>query len=337
LKTDGLHTFTFGIPNSDDARLAKELAPLAGAVYHFVELRPDYLIEVAENAVRITEGMQSCIHMHAFANVDDLAHIAPVVYKGLLGETLLHPEFDDLMWADYDDTALSDLWFKKQNDMFSLAEQGIFFSADFSRDLGNSVLESFQHHWGECNASLVANRIDQWNSRHAARRFSVAGVELVRSRVIARTPFCDNDLVEYVMSMPPGLRNNFNILNKLFAKYFQQFAKIPYEATGYPLVPCARDLAIRFREQVIWRARAAGLKFILPRQQRPYAKYAHWMRTSLSPWLRDILLSQRSLQRGYFQPEQVKELVQQHANGSDHSRKLGLLLAIELWHRQFID
>ena len=61
------------------------------------------------------------------------------------------------------------------------------------------------------------------------------------------------------------------------------------------------------------------------------------MRTVLRPWVEDILLDRHTLGRGYFNPDYVRNLVAEHMAGANHARKLGVLLTLELWHRQFID
>ena len=45
----------------------------------------------------------------------------------------------------------------------------------------------------------------------------------------------------------------------------------------------------------------------------------------------------QSLDRGYFAPAYIRNLVAEHMAGCDHARRIGALLTLELWHRQFID
>lgn len=75
---------------------------------------------------------------------------------------------------------------------------------------------------------------------------------------------------------------------------------------------------------------------------RPKAGFAvpldSWFRHELRCWPHDILLDSRALARGYFRPERIRRLVDQHASGkADHGARLWMLLAFELWHRQFVD
>ncbi len=71
--------------------------------------------------------------------------------------------------------------------------------------------------------------------------------------------------------------------------------------------------------------------------QRPYKDYNGWFRTALEPWVRETLLRPHALERGYFKPAYVRRLVDEHMAGANHGGKLGALLSLELWHRQFLD
>ncbi|PQO31723.1 asparagine synthase (glutamine-hydrolyzing) [Blastopirellula marina] len=63
-----------------------------------------------------------------------------------------------------------------------------------------------------------------------------------------------------------------------------------------------------------------------------------WFRGQLKEILHDTLLSETSLSRGYFQPEAVKKLLDEHdQNQFDHSARLWALLVLELWHREWVD
>jgi asparagine synthase (glutamine-hydrolysing) len=62
-----------------------------------------------------------------------------------------------------------------------------------------------------------------------------------------------------------------------------------------------------------------------------------WMRTELRPLLEDVLLSPRSLGRGYFRPEAVQKLTWAHLDGAqENSIQLWALLWLELWQREFL-
>jgi hypothetical protein len=51
-----------------------------------------------------------------------------------------------------------------------------------------------------------------------------------------------------------------------------------------------------------------------------------------------LLLEPRTLERGYFNPQAMRRLIDEHSCGRrDHSSVLWLLLIFELWHRNFLE
>lgn len=63
-----------------------------------------------------------------------------------------------------------------------------------------------------------------------------------------------------------------------------------------------------------------------------------WFKRELSPFVNEVLLSPRSMERGFFQPESVRQMIQEHqSNKVNHTRAIRALLACELWQRTFID
>jgi len=79
--------------------------------------------------------------------------------------------------------------------------------------------------------------------------------------------------------------------------------------------------------------------FILDRPKMGFSvPLAHWFRHELHDMTHDLLLSDRALARGYFRPESIALLLNEHYNDTeDHSANLWDLLVLELWHRTFID
>lgn len=63
-----------------------------------------------------------------------------------------------------------------------------------------------------------------------------------------------------------------------------------------------------------------------------------WFKQELNPFVNDVLLSPRSLERGFYRPERVREIIQEHRTDKvNHTRTIRALLALELWQRTFID
>lgn len=62
----------------------------------------------------------------------------------------------------------------------------------------------------------------------------------------------------------------------------------------------------------------------------------HWFRHELKDFTRDVLLDRKTLERGYFRPEAVARLLDEHRQGQfNHGYRLWSLLILELWHREW--
>ncbi len=63
-----------------------------------------------------------------------------------------------------------------------------------------------------------------------------------------------------------------------------------------------------------------------------------WFREECREFVRDTLLSTRSLQRGYFRPERMQALIEhQEAGACSYGSRVYALLMLELWHREYVD
>jgi asparagine synthase (glutamine-hydrolysing) len=64
----------------------------------------------------------------------------------------------------------------------------------------------------------------------------------------------------------------------------------------------------------------------------------HWFRGELRPMLSEVLLDPLATGRGYFRPEVVQQLLDEHDTGRfNHAQRLWSLLILELWHREWVD
>ena len=120
-----------------------------------------------------------------------------------------------------------------------------------------------------------------------------------------RSPFLDHRLVELAITMPTS------------AKYRRGRGKrILREAFG-DLLPAS-----------IWKRPKMGFGVPLD----------HWFRNGLREMTRDVLLDQRTTDRGIFQRKAVERLITEHEERRfDHQARLWSLLVLELWLREWAD
>ena len=121
----------------------------------------------------------------------------------------------------------------------------------------------------------------------------------------ARSPFLDHHVIEFAASLPENLKLRGLTTKYLLKKVLGQL--LPAENLKRP-----------------------KMGFGVP--------VGHWFRGPLQDFLRGTLLSEKSLQRGLFQPAAVRRLVDEHtARRADFAPQLWTLLMLELWFQRFID
>ena len=121
----------------------------------------------------------------------------------------------------------------------------------------------------------------------------------------ARSPFLDHKVIEFAASLP----------EKVKMPNFQ--AKSLLKKVASRLVP----------KEVIYR-RKKGFRVPI----------SNWFRGEMKNLIREVLLSEKFLNRKIIKPEMVKKYVDEHTNArEDHTSQIWTLLMLELWFQRFID
>ncbi len=121
----------------------------------------------------------------------------------------------------------------------------------------------------------------------------------------ARSPFLDHNLIEFAAKLPENIKvrglDTKTLLKKIAAK----------------LVP----------PEVVYRRK---MGFGVP--------VGYWLRNEMKDFLYEVLLSEKSLNRGIFKPAAIKDLIERHVSGKeDLTFPVWTLLMLELWFQMFID
>jgi len=120
-----------------------------------------------------------------------------------------------------------------------------------------------------------------------------------------RAPFLDHRVVEFALRLPPALRVGW-IRSKRLLRELGRRRRIPVQA---PLL----------------------------RKPVPKIPLPPLLRGDLRPLLEESLLGAEAVKRGYFRPEAVRRLVEEHLTGrADRSTQLFALLMLEQWHCRWL-
>jgi asparagine synthase (glutamine-hydrolysing) len=121
-------------------------------------------------------------------------------------------------------------------------------------------------------------------------------------------------------------------------------ARVPFldpVVTNFALALPTRHKVRGLRKKVLLRKAAAPLlpRELLRRRKRGFSiPAAAWLRGELEPFVRETLSHETLRRQGFFQPEIVSRLVDDHVAGrEDLSRQLWGLLAFTLWHERHVE
>jgi asparagine synthase (glutamine-hydrolysing) len=121
----------------------------------------------------------------------------------------------------------------------------------------------------------------------------------------ARVPFLDNELVEIARRVPARLKYNERGGKQILRDAMQDF--LPGEITA-------------------------------KKKQGFSPPDGSWYRGPTMDYIREILLDPRSLERGYFEPDFIVRMLEEHLHGRvNHRLLIWSLLCFEWWNRLFID
>jgi asparagine synthase (glutamine-hydrolysing) len=130
------------------------------------------------------------------------------------------------------------------------------------------------------------------------------------------------------MSMLTSLEVRVPILDHLFVEW----------VTGLPADFKMRDGKQKYILRKL--AERVGVpREVLYRPKQGFAlPLVHWMRNELKDLILTVLLEPKTLQRGYFNPQAVQQLLDEHFRGRrNHSDRIWRMLMLELWHRNFLE
>jgi len=328
-------TFTFGIANCSDKKLAREIANTLGMANRFLELSPDFLKRWAKLGVWLTEGMNSCINFHGIEFIPEIRKQASVVLNGFLGGELfgfLSLTNAQLLFQRDSKNWISRL-FHRINHPFTESELASLFQTKYYSQIKDSAFQSFVKLMNDCPFDSPFNKFHHFRFREQAPKSFLYGLLLDNNLVEYRVPFCDYDLVDFVSTIPPKQKALAIFHRRLLTEKFPPLGSIPYQRTGIPVSSSLpRILFGKTKEKLKEKILHSKM------DKRRYSDYDNWMRNELKDFLILNILNEKSLSRGYFNPDYVKRLVERHLSGKQNlASQLGTILTFELWNQLFVD
>lgn len=182
--------------------------------------------------------------------------------------------------------------------------------------------------YGEAMAAAVAGRESYEFLYERYREWAQADL-LARTLYVDTTTYLPGDLLVKVdiASMAVSLEGRSPFLDHPLVEFAAR-------------LPSSMKLALGRGKRVLRRAVADLLpREILERRKMGFAvPISRWFRGELREFSADVLFSRSATQRGWFRPEAVRKLWDEHQSGRrERSNHLWALLCLELWRRRFLD
>lgn len=327
-------SFTWGLPGCRDIACATQYAQVVGSPHTVRHWDPAAFPPVWALGADLTAGSFGIESMHMMPFVPLLGSACDVVLNGLAGDALLGGNFLQRQWLE-------------ESNIHTLAAASWRWRVSAAEDAvtdqllpPNPSAQGAQQQWV---ASIVARdgarpveRLNDWLYENRVFRNTNSGTMLLRSGIESHAPFFDRDFVDTVTAV----RQEDKVKHRLYLAVMQRAApraaSVTWQRTQLPPAwGYHANLAAMAAHRVI--NKVAGAFSVEPFKAMKVADPAAWLR---GPWrsaAQDLLLGARAQRRGIVNPQALAQLWQAHLNGANHTRQIGVLMAIELFARQILD
>jgi len=335
-----IKSISLGIPGSIDHRAASELARLAGAQHHCHFLQNDFLD-------RFPGHLQSLVHLTDGHYLDQAITVPTLpVYRELGIDVVLRGHAGELFHMDkayafsikateldFPSPAGLEAWLWSHLSDYMIAGLGHdAFKPAIRAEVGALARASLRDAIKESDRfEPLAQRLWHLFVSQRLRRETAMSMQMFSSVVEIRLPYLDNDVVDAVLRIAPSMKMGDRIQSFILSRRKPAFLSVVNANTGTHLGahPWERRLSTA-RLRVLSKLGVPGYQ--------PYERLGLWLSRELQPYVRALLLSDRSFSRGLFEPSTVQKIIEDHASRArNHTFLLMAMLIFEVGQRQLVD
>lgn len=334
-----LHTFTRGTTGCMDARLAERVAGKLGTEHHFKAIEPDFLIRNARQGVWLTDGMMTSVDFYALSNIDQIKQYVDKICFGIPAGPIEGLGLSRTFYQAGDEELAKKLYESRGLFLLDWMQAKVLSKGFFEKTRG-VVLDNLKQIISGMPFDQSHHKSEYYFLHHYGPRSAIHGPVLARSEVETSFPFIDTDLLDFIYTIPFELRLGRKFEIEVLKHACPDLVKIPWQFSGLP-VTMSSHFNVRFmralyriRKEISWRSNG----FIPEPSGREQTDWPAWFRTDLKKWLEEMLLGERTSDRGYYNPKGIRSLIDDHMSGRyDRTLQFGVLLTFEIWNRLFVD
>ncbi len=327
---DPLQTFSVGHRHAYDVVFARRLARVCRTQHRYIPLETDFLARRAMAFAWLTDGMVSVHNGWLMSVYEPMAACCDHMLVGFLGDVLNGYALMKPVREPIDPEAL----YREYNVAFSGDDLEALLRPQLFRQIDGVTARDYRRCVHEAQTDDPADRAVLAEVLQRQQRNTSVLLTLFGSSTRVSTPFADNDVVDFLTTVPWRYRFEKQAYQEMIRRHLPRLARVSVDKTGLPLD------AGRIRSGLHWRwerltrrhlPRLTGGRWH-PHDRWAYAHVDEWMRM---PAMRIFI--ERQLKAGerywseWFQPDEVWRVWQRHLHGANLSHRISVLLTLSLW------
>jgi asparagine synthase (glutamine-hydrolysing) len=338
-------TVTYGNKDCRDVIYADKIAKIIGSDHHFFEFRNgNWVQQYADLHLDLTEGFHSWIHLHGISVMDQVRPIMDLNLTGFGGgQSAIDWEDAPLLYSKDDYCFNSRLFnlLSQQTTWPSLddAEERLLYSPKLAGEMAGLAYDSFMEELALYDHLPYYQRAAYFALRNPDRRLFQYFTVFHRAAFEQRFPFYDYDYFKFVYALPPEMLFKRRLRRGVILDRLKHLSKIPYDKDNLPITNNTISHMVAKVNNATKSYFNRHIAQVFPEHPTLYADYENWLRGELRGWGEEILLGERSMSRGIFNPQFLKSLWNRHQSGLEVNMigKVAPIMTYEMLMRKFFD
>jgi asparagine synthase (glutamine-hydrolysing) len=346
--------FTFSDFKNRELKIAKEIAASKNCRHLYLKREIDHYINLVDQAVEISDGMQCFFHAHAIGFFDQLKEQCDILLHGYAIERLFRGTqlpnvnfrlFGKNLYSRLDklsnNNLCNEIIVKTKTSLYELRPHQLFtkeYASVFDEILFNSTKAVFKGIESSYN-----NIYDKFNSidlSYPSRARAFLFENSLRAFMDERNIVFDNNMFDLYTKTPFKFRANSKTWKKALHKLNPEISHIPDANTGYsPFMPKALEDSLNFAKQI-----SKKMQILRdPPLPNPTYTQGSWPNAKILRYnetmkkeINDTIHDPTCLNPDIFNIQRIREIYKEYLNGNDaYIGFLFLLLTFGKWYRKY--
>lgn len=312
------YNYTMGSSDCGDVQIASEVCNVANQKHDVYLFDNENWFEKRIDTLKNAECAYSIKHLHGCEFISQIAKHSPLIFHGFPA--------GEFFW-DYLKIAPNHLNTRISKE---IVKASLKKHADLATDIDDDFYD--------------INHFEPYFYTNRLRRFGMQNLATLDSEAKFITPFCDNEIIDFIFSLPDEYRRNGIYAKALYDAFPLFYKKIPWQRTGltlnfeikiagkYKLLNSIRKIPIKFAKKI------NSIKLALKKgkpQTDYFLDYAEEIKIpELRKKLEELLDPKTSAYSKFSDNNYVEQYLNPHLRGEkDYNEKILTIASFELYFR----